>query len=498
MTTFLKDFQRYRRLVYLNKGIFLLTAVLTITGAVAAGYLIPKKFEAKTTIFIERNVITDLVKGIAITPSMQAKINNLAVSLTSRNLLLQIIKQLDKDLTFKSKPEEESYIRDLQQRIIVDLNEKQGVIIIRFIDTNPIFARDFVNTMARVYIEQNTSTKREESTDATKFLAQQIETFKKRLDVADEAINKFKSEKGLILSSDGTYIRSEIKEAEQKLEELAIRRTELEAQLERLSLHKNVSGRPRGVVAQREEELNRLLSKYTEKHPKVIRAREALQAARNAPSAPATQHGDPTLEQTRDQVQLKLDTTKAMQDHQLKIIEDSKAALREMPLVKAALNELLEKKEQEANIYNQLVNRYGQSEVSKQMELNDKSTIFRVVDPAVTPTVPISPNRPAVILAGIALGLCAGFVAVFLADRFNHSIRSLQELKTLSIPVLAVIPQMTNAVDEKRQSRRDILLVSLGGCYLILVLGVLAMESLKALGIQTAWLQHLSQRIHIF
>lgn len=492
MSVFLKEYHHYKNLIYLYKELFLVVALLIMTGAIVTSYLLPKKYEAKSTIFIEQNVITDLVKGIAISPSMQVKIQNLTVSLNSRNLLLQIIKELDKDILLKTDYDQEIYIKDLQRRIMVNLNEKQGVIVISFSDKDPRFARDFVNTMARVYIERNTSTKREESTEATKFLAEQIETFKKRVDAADEAINAFRSEKGLILSSDGSYIRSEIKAAEQKLEELSIRRAELEAQRD---LRIPSKAKRAANVDQGDAELRRLLSIYTEKNPKVIKARAALQASRTGAGGNAEREG--ATEGTRNSqiLQLQLDSIKAMQDHQTKIIDDSKAAIQELPHVKAALAELINKKDQEANIYNQLVTRYGQSEISKEMELKDKSIVFRIVDPAVIPEVPVSPNRPAIILIGIVLGLCAGGAAAFLAERFNHSIRSLQELKTLGIPVFAVIPRIFSETEARRQTRRDHLVMILAGGYFALVLGVLLMEALKAQGISAFWLQKVARHI---
>jgi polysaccharide biosynthesis transport protein len=491
MSVLLKEYPHYKRLFSLNKELFFLVALLTMTAAIVASYAIPKKYEAKTTIFIEQNVITDLVKGIAISPSMQAKIKNLTVSLTSRNLLLQVIKERDKDLQLKSDKDQETYIKDLQRRITVNLNERQGVIIISFWDTDPRFARDFVNTMARIYIERNTSTKREESTEATKFLAEQIETFKKRVDAADEAINAFKSERGLILSSDEPYIRGEIKTAEQKLEELSIRRAEVEAQRD---LRSQSKGSRASSGDQREAELKRLLSIYTEKHPKVIRARAALQSGSGS-SRGSGREAAGENSRTAQLIQMQLDAIKALQDHQIKIIEDSKNALREMPHIKAALAELVNKRDQEANIYNQLVARYGQSEISKEMEIKDKSIIFRIVDPAVVPEVPVSPNRPAIILAGIALGLCAGVAALYLAERFNHSIRSLQELKTLGLPVFAVIPRMTSDEETRRQAKRDNLVVVLASGYFALILGVLVMETLRAMGMSPAWLQKVTQQI---
>jgi polysaccharide chain length determinant protein (PEP-CTERM system associated) len=347
--------------------------------------------------------------------------------------------------------------------------------------------------MARVYIEQNTSTKREESTDATNFLAEQITMFKKRVDAADEAINRFKSEKGLILSSDETFLRGEINDAEKKLEELSINRTELESKWEIMAPGKG--GGHRSDPSRQDAELKRLLSIYTDKNPKVIKARAALQAQREGKADP-TQPQDVATEASRTAklVQLQIDAIKSMEEHQKKIIEDSKNLLREMPLVKAALAELVGKKEQEANIYNQLVARYGQSEISKQMELNDKSTTFRILDAAVLPEFPISPNRPAIILAGIFLSICAGVASTYLADRMNRAIRSLQELKTIGLPIFAVVPLMTSEADTLRQAKKDRFVLALAGGYFALILAVLLVEGLKLLG-WTSALRGLSRHI---
>jgi polysaccharide chain length determinant protein (PEP-CTERM system associated) len=481
MSVFTREYQYYLRLVSLRKKLFFVVALLGMTVAVITAYSLPRKYEAKTTIFIEQNVITDLVKGIAISPSMQTKIKNLAVSLVSRTMLLQILKQLDKDLDFKGEADQEVYIKDLQDRVVVNLNEKQGLLIISFRDKDPVFARDFVNTMARVYIEQNTSTKREESTDATNFLGEQIKVFKKRVDDADEAINKFKSEKGLILSTDETFLRGEINAAQQKIEELEINRTELESKWD-------IMGPGKGAVRkgvnpnQQEAELKRLLAIYTEKNPKVIKARAALRASQDGRPDPGPSKEAVEATRTGKLVQLQIDAIKSMEDHEKKVVEDSKALLREMPMVKAALAELVGKKEQEANIYNQLVARYGQSEISKQMEINDKSTTFRIVDPAVIPEFPTSPNRPAVILAGIILSIGAGIGSTYLADRLNRSIRSLQELKTIGLPIFAVIPLIANEEENLRQVKRDKLVTVLAGSYFAVILAVLLTESLKLMG----------------
>jgi len=481
MSVVSKEYHYYLRLIALRKELFFIISLLGMTAAIVVCYLLPKKFDAKTTILIEQNVITDLVKGIAVSPSIQAKIKNLTVTLTSRNLLLKVLKELDKDLTFASPSDEEAYIKSLQQRIVVNLNEKQGVFTISLRDDDPAFARDFVNTMTRIYIEQNTTTKREESLEATSFLADQIQVFKKRVDAADEAINKLKSDKGLILSTDDSYIRSEIGAAEKKLEELSIRRAELTGKLALLGSGKGGGHKSAGDP---QAELNRLLTIYTEKHPKVIRARQALLASRGGKQGAA--EGVSEASRPAKLIQLEIESLKALEARQTKIIEDNRELVRNIPQLKASLAELVAQKEHEAAVYNKLVERYGQSEISKQMELQDKSTMFRVIDPAVMPEAPASPNRPAIILVGIFLSICLGAATVYLAEHFNRSVKSIQEIKTLALPIFAVIPRMISMDEALRGKKRDRVVLALAGSYFSLILAVLLVESFRTFGVVAA------------
>jgi len=470
-------------LVLLRKELFFMLALLVMTASIVIGYALPKKYESKTTIFIEQNVITDLVKGIAMTPSMQEKIKNLTVFLTSRNMITHVLKAMDKDLAFKNDSEQDVYIKDIEKRIQVSLNEKQGLLAISFLDQNPVFSRDFVNTMARVYIEENTSDKRAQSTEASKFLADQIEIYKKRLDAADAAINAYKSEQGLILSTDETFLRGQISEAEKKIEELTLKLAALTGRLEIFAPSKGVGG-ARPAAAGPEARLKQLLTIYTEKNPKVIRAREALAASRSGQAAfasapePVNRDGM-TVAQSAKLIHLEMDSVRSMIDYQNKVLAQSEDVLRKMPQVKAELAERLTRRTRDADLYNQLVARYGQSEISRQMELKDKSTTFRVIDPAVAAEFPSSPNRPALILLGIALGLAAATLGVHLADRLDPTLRSVTDIKVLGLPILAVIPVLSTEAELLRKRRKDRLVTGLAAGYFALVLLVLTVESLK-------------------
>ena len=71
---------------------------------------------------------------------------------------------------------------------------------------------------------------------------------------------------------------------------------------------------------------------------------------------------------------------------------------------------------------------------------NDQKTVV-VIDPAVPPVQPISPNPMVNMTSGVLLGLIVGFALIMWADLNDNSIRSLADLKkAIPLPVLGVIP----------------------------------------------------------
>jgi len=217
------DLMRYVHLVLQRKGLLVSIALVVMFAAIVAAYVMPKKYMAKSTVFIEQNVISDLVKGIAITPSMNMKIKAIKVTMLSRTMVLNVIKALDMDVHAASDSDLDTMIAGMQKRIGVSLDERRGVFKISLEDVDPVRARDVVNTLTRLYIEENTSTKRKESFEATQFLADQIEVFKKRIDAVEQEIDAFKTKAGQVLFANEGAIRTELNEANSKLEQLLIR-----------------------------------------------------------------------------------------------------------------------------------------------------------------------------------------------------------------------------------------------------------------------------------
>ena len=130
-------------------------------------------------------------------------------------------------------------------------------------------------------------------------------------------------------------------------------------------------------------------------------------------------------------------------------------------------------------LYEQLVARYGQSEVSKQMEVQDKATTFRIVDPAILPTTPYSPQRVKMILFGIVGGLLTSFGFLVLLDHLDKSVRNVESLKSLGIQVLAVVPTIENTLELEALRKRDYWFYGVVATCFLMILATVPLELMR-------------------
>ncbi|MFO0752942.1 MAG: GNVR domain-containing protein [Thermodesulfovibrionales bacterium] len=200
------------------------------------------------------------------------------------------------------------------------------------------------------------------------------------------------------------------------------------------------SGDPGERVLTLQRKLTDLLLTYTPNYPEVIRVRTEIEtlkgqmASGQAPLASDAGAADgevallnPVFQQLREEMtraDLELAALTAKDEQLRRLMESKKTYLRSMPAEKKSLTDLEMARATTKNIYEELVARLGQAEVSKQMEVQDKASTFRIVDPAVLPMKPVSPDRVKIMLFGILAGLAGGFGLVVLLDSVDRSVKT--------------------------------------------------------------------------
>jgi polysaccharide chain length determinant protein (PEP-CTERM system associated) len=470
------EYKKYLQLVARKKYLFVIMALVIMTAVVAASYLLPAKYEARSTVFIEKSVIADLVKGIAVTPSLEDKIRVLAYSMKSRTLLQKVFSDLDLDVSKSGDAQRERMIKEFQDKTDIKLNEREGLFIISYYDENPRLARDFVNALVRRYIEENSSSKREESYGASKFLSEQIIPVKDKLEKIDARISDFRREHSNVLAEGEPNVLSDISLAQQKLDEITIRRNQLVAVLDM-----NRGNNPlQAKLAELQKRLRELSTVYTDNYPEVISVKNEIDSVKEQMK---THRAGSDLSMEAEKAKLELKTLGEIEQNLQRSIAAKRAVLRRIPEVRTSLEELEREKEAQKNLYSQLLARYGQSEVSKQMEVHDKTSTFRIGDPAVMPAKPFSPNRVKMILLGIFGGLVGSLAVLVLLDYLDSSVRDLDTLKSLGVPVLAVVPKIQNPADLKLARIRDTRFFAVTGAYFLLILAILSIEVMQQFSI---------------
>ena len=377
---------------------------------------------------------------------------------------------------------------DKLQKMSIKIKDKEGLFVISFQDHNPRIARDYVNALVRRYIDENTSSKREESYGATKFISEQLSVFKEKLEKSEEAANSFKRGPGAIASMDPSLLLKDINDSQQRLDDLRIKKTQLETTLAGLSKATSVQSN----LPAMQKRLQELQLQYTDSYPEIIRLKDDI---RNLEAQVTSGQGvrKPLDSPEYARLASELKAIRQAEANLSSNIARNRGLLQNIPAARSKLEDLEREKSSQKSLYEIMAARQGQSEVSKQMEVQDKTTTFRVVDPAITPIKPVGPKRVKIILLGILGGIVASFGLILLVDYLDKSVKELESLKSLGVPILAVIPRIESENSLLASRRKDIRFFSITATYFLLILGTLSFEALRDYSDQGQVKSHLSQ-----
>jgi succinoglycan biosynthesis transport protein ExoP len=254
----------------------------------------------------------------------------------------------------------------------------------------------------------------------------------------------------------------------------------MQAKKQEIALLKSKSGVDPGRTAelrekltQAETELSDLKSRYTEKHPAVkgkMQEIERLRTELKSLQAKGVQPAIARNESATNPAYIALKTDLEKSDVSLSALKAEKARLEEQ--VKSVY-EKLHNMPQVSTDYNQMTNdyqnaktaladiqqKYSAAKLAQGMEDEQLGETFQVIEPAFFPEKPVKPNRLAIVLIGIVLGMGFSVGAASLvefSDTRVHDPATVEEIA--GVPVFAAIPKMLTKEDIKRGRRNRLLL----------------------------------------
>jgi uncharacterized protein involved in exopolysaccharide biosynthesis len=422
------DIGKYARLVYTKRVFFVLTVMAVTTTLVIAAYLRPKVYEARSVILIERSFINDLVKNVSISPALEDRTSALSIVMKSRSFVMRVLGDLDLGAA-RSAEGFEGQVRSFQNStdIRFEMNSSNrkdvDVFTVSFIGYDPKLASDYVNALVRRYIEENISMKQQETSGASRFLLEQVNLFKEKLDRTEAEIVRRRQDRGVV---------------------------------------------PQERLAHLQKKLSDLQTQYTENHPEVIKVKAEIEqliaetklkkgSPERSPAAGMAASGDGERDEQGQNI-------------------DGSLPERDVPAGKKGLADLERERDANKRIYEELLGALGKTEFSTQVEVRNKAGAFKIVEPAIVPTRPMNRNILKMIVLGILGGVAAGFGLIIGLDLLDTSLRSVETVKKLGLPVLAIIPTIQTVQEAARSRIKDRLLYTTVGVYMTGLMAVVMIE----------------------
>jgi len=499
---------RYLNIISCRRYLFFsIFASITVIGVIYS-YTAKKKYMSSETILVKKEqIINPLMSGLAISQSPTERLNTIKQIILSRSRLLQVIKKLDLDLHVKTPLELDNLIKDMRKSAGITLTG-QNLYLISYEGDSPEVVKNVTITICDLFIEENLGETRGAAHGAFAFIESQLKVYKHKLEESETALRIFK-EKNL------GQLPGEENDNLNKLANyqnlLSVAESDLkEAQLQKSLLTKQLSGESpliltfssssnnslESQLAQLNERLSSLLTKYTEKYPNAVSLKEQIELlkqriAESDKNKDKSKHDETTEKSTTEglnpiyqklredlgQINIKIDLLNSRIVEYKEKIELYSNKVQSIPTQEQELIQLNRGYDVNSSIYKTLLNKLEEARISRELEVNEKSANFQIIDTAQLPLVPSKPNRPKMILMGGLLGLIAACAAVYGLQYLDNSIIDRYDARDyFQYPILASIPLVTSDENRKKERRNNILFFSIVGAFSASILILLVKE----------------------
>jgi tyrosine-protein kinase Etk/Wzc len=334
---------------------------------------------------------------------------------------------------------------------VAEMGKGSNILRVSSQGTDPGHVRDVVNIVTEVYREMNVVGKTQEAGKTVDFISQQLNGLQNVLDFSEQQLQEYKVQTGLTtLGPEGNSLVQKLVELEQRQAEMKLKRQRVESAISIIAAAIR-SGGPLTVptiedvpsitesaakLADLDAQKKGMLIDYTSSHPAVVDVQEQINRVREALLSTYQAIHQELLLSERD-----LARTITGFDAQLENIPEAELELAKRTRVNTV----------NAELYTFLLQKQQEARIAQASTISN----VQIVDPAVTPKVPIKPNKKKNLALGLILGLMLGIGLAFLLDYMDQTIKTSEDVKEkLGLNVLGIIPRIPFADEDARLPRK--------------------------------------------
>jgi chain length determinant protein EpsF len=451
------NFTQFLLILNARKWVILGVLLVTVTVTAAVSLLLPKEYTAATTLIIDsksKDPFTGQLLPSQMFPGYMATQIDV---IRSSNVAQQVVRQLKlaeapgtreqfMEAT-EGKGEINQWLGDLLlKKLDVEPSRESSVITVSFTGTNPQFAAAMANAFAKTYMDTSLELRLAPARQTAAWFDQQIIQLREKLDQAQQKLNAYQQEKGIVESEERLDVETRRMAdlagqmvSAQSASFDASSRTRDSASLPEVINNPVVQGL-KSQVAQGEGRLAELAKRVGVNHPDYQRT---LAEVNSYKAKLASELGTATrgVGATAGAARQRFNELSAAFAQQKAKVLGLKQQREEGTLLARDL-------ENAQRIYDSALQRYGQS----RMEAQSTQTDIAVLNPAVAPTDPSKPRVFLNILLSVFLGSLLGVGTGFLVELLDRRVRSGQDIAAgLDIPVLAEVTKKGRRLEAMRR-----------------------------------------------
>lgn len=457
-----------QRLVKRHRWWIMAPAFLTILLVISVVMALPDRYTSEAMLGVVQQQIPQRYVDPASTVTSADAVSAIEREILSRTRLLGIVDALGLYAQERQKLNPEGIVERMRKDVKVEPIEQASVrgelnaFKVSFSSGDPRLAQEVTARLASLFIEENLKTQGAQAAITTKFLTEQLEAAKKRLDDQEQRLRDFK------VSNLG-----ELPEEQQaNLATLTDLRIQLQstmanlsrAQQQRIYLESVING----YLARLQSDKAGLLTRFTPRHPEIVKKDQDIQRMQALAAQLKSESSDPdrlqssnladdpTLVQLKGQVESNVAEVRqsASEEQRLRAeIARYQGRLKLTPIREQQLAGIVRDYELFKQDYTDLLSRQLRSQLTANLEEQQGGRSFRLVDPPTLPVKPSSPKRLLISLGAVGAGIGLGVALALLMDMRDRSFHTEKELRhhLARVPLVIALPVLITPSEERRR-----------------------------------------------
>ena len=483
------DVQYYWRILRRNLPYLLALTALGVGGGVAIALALPPIYRSQATLIVESEQIPDELAASTVQTGDIESLQILRQRILSREILLELANDMNlfADNPSMTAGDKVNYLRDSIDIVTVGGQARRGqrtatIVTVGYQDSNPQLSAQTTNEVVTLILQENVRMRTNVARQTLEFFTQEVDRLEQSLSRVSSEILNFQENNLESLPDSLEFRRSQQAALQERLLQLSREKTALQDRRGQLVSLFEATGQtgldvgsgtgstPARQLRPEERQLAALRHEYSqlsatlsESNPRMELLRTQIVAAEAAvanlaPFSVPTDDGEAGgLEMSLFDIQIAdINAQIGYIDDQYESVETRMEAIS--GTIEATPGNAVTLASMERDYinlqeqYNQAVENKARAETGSMIESLSRGQRITVVEQAIPPEAPSSPNRPLIAIGGFAFGLTLGMLLLLVRELTNKCVRRPQDLYNgLEITTFATIPYMTTKAESFRR-----------------------------------------------